>query len=156
MKQLTAAGIRTQMRVDPVLPGLTDDERTFEGLCRAARDAGVREMAASVLFLRPALMRTLRQASVATAEVGRCLAPFANSQRLAIHAERSFVTALPAREREQILQRLERVAAGHGITVKRCACKNPDLASGSCSLAGAFRSERPMVESSLFHRPQAF
>jgi DNA repair photolyase len=152
MKQLTGSGIKTQIRLDPILPALTDDEKTFRQLCRAAADAGVNDVAASVLFLRPAVMRRLHQASEASAAVARCLAAFADARRLAIHAERSSVIALPWQERERIFSRLENIASGHGLAVKRCACKNPDIASGTCSIAGDLRRERASTEATLFAR----
>jgi DNA repair photolyase len=150
MKQLTESGIKTQMRIDPILPALTDDERTFGEVCRSAMDAGVTDIAASVLFLRPALLRRLLQASATSAAVARCLGAFSDPQRIAIHAERSSVTALPLQERERIFQRLENVAALHGMTVKRCACKNPDIASGTCSIAGEWQRACATTEATLF------
>ncbi|NIM06760.1 MAG: hypothetical protein GTN65_14345 [Armatimonadetes bacterium] len=107
-------------------------------------------MAASVLFLRPAVMRRLLQASAASAAVAGCLAAFSNPQRIAIHAERSSVTALPLQERERVFHRLENVAAGHGLTVKRCACKNPNISSGMCSIAGEWQRTRARAEVTLF------
>lgn len=150
MRQLTESGIKTQIRLDPILPAVTDDEGTFREVCRAAADAGVNDVAASVLFLRPAVIRRLVQASEANAAVARCLAEFADARRLAIHAERSSVIALPLEERERIFERVDNVASGHGLAVKRCACKNPDLASGTCSIAGDFRRTRATTERTLF------
>jgi len=69
---------------------------------------------------------------------------------MAIHAERSSVTALPRQERERIFRRLENVAARCGLTVKRCACKNPDLATGTCSIAGEFRRTHTAAGTTLF------
>ena len=150
VKQLTDSGIKTQMRLDPILPSVTDDERTFHGLCSGAREAGVTDMAASVLFLRPAVTRRLRQASASSAPVARCLESFADGQQMGIHAERSSVIALPTEPRERIFRRLERIATGYGLAVKRCACKNPDLASGTCSIAGDLRRTRATSETILF------
>ena len=150
IKRLAASGVKTQMRLDPILPAVTDDERTFDELCRSVREAGVADIAASVLFLRPAVTRRLVQASEASAALARCLEAFSNAQRMAIHAERSSVIALPREERERIFRRLENVAAHYGMVVKRCACKNPDLSSGTCSIAGDLRRTRATTEATLF------
>ncbi|UCD56754.1 MAG: radical SAM protein, partial [Candidatus Hydrogenedentota bacterium] len=40
LRQLAESGIETQIRIDPILPSLTDNERTFRDICRAATDAG--------------------------------------------------------------------------------------------------------------------
>ena len=150
LKRLSESGIRTQIRVDPIMPELTDDPATFEELCSAASSAGVKDAAASALFLRPAPVQRLRQEAQTNPAIARCLAAFSNAQRIAIHAKRSSVTALSAGERELIFQRFESVAARYGITVRRCACKNPDIATGSCSIAGEWRHKHAESSRTLF------
>jgi DNA repair photolyase len=59
-ERLVEAGIGTAVRVDPILPGLTDDERTLAQLCAAVSRTGVTEIAASTLYLRPAVAASLR------------------------------------------------------------------------------------------------
>ena len=61
---------------------------------------------------------------------------FAQRTHLAIHAENSSVTGLPVDARRGILDRLKAIATERGVTVCTCACKNPDLAKGSCRIAG--------------------
>lgn len=141
MKRLADSGIKTQLRIDPILPAVTDDEQTFEELCRTTAECGVSQIAASLLFLRPAPLRRLGTAAKSSPVVARCLARFETSQRLAIHAEDSSVTALPAIERETTFQRLEQCATRHGLTVRRCSCKNPDIAKGTCSIAGEWQRQ---------------
>jgi DNA repair photolyase len=150
LRDLNAGGIRTQIRIDPILPGLTDTSETFERLCAAASNAGVKDAAASSLFIRPAPLRKLREAAATNALAAKCLAAFHDARRLAIHAERSTVTALPACEREKVFRRLEQVAERFSISVKRCACKNPDIATGICSIGGDWTSKKPQSELCLF------
>jgi DNA repair photolyase len=138
MKRLSKGGIKVQVRLDPILPEVTDDEQTFDSLCRVSSACDVRQMAASPLFLRQAPMRRLADAAKDSPLVAQCLKRFESAQRLAIHAERSSVRALAAVEREGIFQRLEGIARGYGMTVKRCACKNPDIAAGTCGIAGEY------------------
>lgn len=45
-------------RIDPILPGLSDSE---DALCAALVPAGVRRVAASVLFLGPAVIGSLKR-----------------------------------------------------------------------------------------------
>jgi DNA repair photolyase len=53
VRALVDAGLPAGIFVIPVLPGLTDGEADLEALARAARDAGARWFAGSVLFLMP-------------------------------------------------------------------------------------------------------
>jgi DNA repair photolyase len=54
---LIGAGVPVEARLDPILPGVTDGEECLEPLCAALAATGVRMIAASVLFLRPAVIR---------------------------------------------------------------------------------------------------
>ncbi len=150
LKQLTAHGINAQVRIDPILPKVADEEETFDALCRGIQDAGVSELASSVLFLRPRLTQRLRQAAETSEMVAECLAAFRHSQWLALGMEHSSATVLPAQERERILSRLEQAAERYGMSVRRCACKNPDIASGTCAGGGGWRQMQRAGELTLF------
>ena len=47
---LAKAGLRTQVRLDPILPGLTDDEDKLRPLVKAIAETGVKKVAASILL----------------------------------------------------------------------------------------------------------
>jgi hypothetical protein len=64
---------------------------------------------------------------------------FAGSERLAIHAGNSRVAALPASARIEIMERLKSIAHRYGLQVLVCACKNPDISSGSCHISGRWQ-----------------
>jgi len=136
-KSFVDAEITTQVRVDPVLPGITDSYDSLDGLCMEIADAGVKRIAASVLFLRPAIVESLRRNLHSRQELESLLRQYEGAGRLSIHAEHSSVIALPIEARQTIYQRLRMIAEKHGLTALLCNCKNPDLASDSCSIAGA-------------------
>ncbi|HEY4759129.1 MAG TPA: hypothetical protein VIH42_00975, partial [Thermoguttaceae bacterium] len=46
------------------------------------------------------------------------------------------VSALPASARLEIMDRLKSIAHRYGLDVLVCACKNPDISSGSCHISG--------------------
>jgi DNA repair photolyase len=135
-KRLAQAGIQTRVRLDPVLPGLTDDEESLQSLCAALADAGVKQIAVSALFLRPAIVGSLKRTAENREWSRALLKGFEPAEKMRIQAENSMVLALGVEEREKIYGRIRRIAEGQGIKVKVCACKNPDLATGTCSIAG--------------------
>ncbi|MCY2928218.1 MAG: radical SAM protein [Planctomycetota bacterium] len=141
---LVAGGIRTQVRLDPILPGVTDDRGTLSDLLAALAQAGVDCVAASTLFLRPALANALK-AALPEEECRKLLGHFKPADRLAIHAEHSTVTALPLGLRREILTRVADVARRHGLHVNVCACKNPDLPSQCCGIAGDWPADGPQA-----------
>jgi DNA repair photolyase len=56
--QLREAGIAVGVNAMPILPGLTDREKDLDALARAARDAGAQWIAANVVFLTHASLRS--------------------------------------------------------------------------------------------------
>jgi DNA repair photolyase len=149
IERLIAAGIETHARLDPILPGVTDDAPTLEMLFAELARRGVTQSAASVLFLRPAIMHILKRELQDTRYLDVLLRHFSRCSRFGIHAERSAVTALPQATREQIYAKVRLIAKRHGITVRICACKNPDIAAGSCLIAGRWEkhieNEQPVL-----------
>jgi DNA repair photolyase len=148
---LIAAGIETQARFDPIIPGVKDDDATIDRLCTELARRGICRIAASTLFLRPVILQSLQRALHGTPLLDRMLQPFASRQRLGIHAEGSSVTALPPVMREAMYGRIRTIAERHGITMRICACKNPDIASGSCQITGRWdNSQVRQLQPKLF------
>jgi DNA repair photolyase len=58
VRELRRAGISVGVNAMPVLPGITDRQQDLDALVRAARDAGAQWVAANVVFLMPASLRT--------------------------------------------------------------------------------------------------
>ncbi len=146
--ELIGAGVAIEARLDPILPGISDGEDCLEPLCAALARIGVRKLAASVLFLRPAVIGSLRRHVKDKPMLNRMLDHFADRESLAIHAGNSRVTALTASARLEILERLKSIAHRYGLEVLVCACKNPDISSGSCHISGrwqpALRADRQL------------
>jgi DNA repair photolyase len=137
--ELTAAHIPVEARLDPILPGVTDGTDRLDPLCAALARTGVHRIAASVLFLRPAVIGSLRRHLSDKLLLNRLLDSFAGGDSLAIHAGNSRVRALPTSARVEILERLKSIAHRHGLEVLVCACKNPDISSGPCHISGRWR-----------------
>jgi DNA repair photolyase len=141
IRELLAHGVATRARLDPILPGATDDPDALHALCAALAAVGVRELSASTLFLRPAVLGSLRNGLGRSRRLRRLLAAFEQGKRLVLPARPGFagcpspVLALPAARRRRIYDWLTAIAAQYAIAVHVCGCKNPDLAAGSCNFA---------------------
>lgn len=132
--RLRAAGIPVTVRLDPILPEVTDSSETFDALCSATARLGVQKLAASVLFLRSGfasrLARHFSKCDVPadlSSRLAALLARFRAARPLAIHAGTSQTSALPLPERLAIFARLATSAARNSQTLHLCTCKNPDL-----------------------------
>lgn len=135
-ERLADARIPAEVRLDPIVPGITDSIESLGTLLRAIRSAGIRQIAVSALFLRPCLLRRSKPD-----DGGQILRKvqtqfYEGAERLRIHAERSEVLALPKGAREDLYARVRDLAEKVGLVVKVCGCKNPDISNGTCNIAG--------------------
>lgn len=142
-RTLVEAEIPTEVRLDPILPGITDTAECLYLLCREIAASGVRRIASGVLFLRPAVLQSLKQ------HLGSSHLLFSNFEqviRLSIHAERSTVFDLPSEKRRLIYERVGEIARQFGLDVAVCGCKNPDLRARTCNIAGKWPGEESLFE----------
>ena len=149
--RLVRAGVATTARLDPLVPDLTDTEENLRPLLAELRRRGVRTVAASYLFLRPALAPRI-------AETLRILTGWSHAagdwrwHRFADGVGGGRMIGPEAR-RERFW-RLRALAAARGIEVRVCACKNPDLPfARDCRIAGPEPAAGRHAEAPLFGTP---
>jgi len=138
MEALIAGGVPTEARLDPILPTLTDAPDSADRLFAALAQVGVRRAATGVLFLRPAIVESLRRNVPDKEMLARLLGAYRERERIGIRANGSSAQTLPPEARRRIFARMREAAAAHNIELSVCACKNPDLARGSCNIAGTW------------------
>lgn len=148
MEALITGGVPTEARLDPVLPGLTDD-RSADRLFAALAQVGVKRAAIGVLFLRPAIVGSLRRNVPDKEVLARLLSAYRQRHQIGIRANGSSVQTLSLEARREIFARMAEAAAAHRIEQSICACKNPDLARGSCNIAGAWPKRQPSAAQPL-------
>jgi len=127
---LLAAGIETQVRVDPVIPFVTDTPGEAESLFRVLGRRGVRKVSLSYLHLRPAIQRQLR-VELPPLHQKIMESCYQNQDWLEVGLSTK-TKLLPRRLREVGYMRIKEVARSHGISAVICSCKNPDLQGETC------------------------
>jgi len=159
ISRLKDVGVSVSVRADPLIHGVTDGGSDLTFLMAACRERGVTDVAASYLFLRPAVTAGLRRHVADGSLVERILAPYAQGCRFALRGGAGGGLALPEAIRRAAFERMERLAAVHALAVQVCGCKNPDVASGRCHLvreAGGRQCARPPEPATdLFGEPLA-
>ena len=137
IERLVQSRVRTMARLDPLIPFLTDTDEGLSALLDRVARAGAKAIALNYLFLRAALrgklLSALRKGMDSTAEL-RDL--FSRGVNLAIFGERHRILALPTDYRRTNYGRITRLAESHGLRTHLCGCKNPDLTSERCRIAG--------------------
>lgn len=132
IRSLVASGVHTTARLDPLIPDLTDTEANLVPLLGALRCAGVREVAASYLFLRPGFAAKLTaqlQANMAGA------APRSWTHE-PFDGDCTGGVMIAREERQRRFAMLGALGDSMGIRVRLCRCENPELAGAGCEIAG--------------------
>jgi len=124
--ELRQRGLRVQVAVEPLLPGLTDRRENLAALLEALAAAGVREITASYAFLRPGLAASLAAALEANGLDGALPEAYARGPLLRTPGL-SAARLLPKARRQRGYAALMALAAEYDITVRVCGTTNPDF-----------------------------
>ncbi len=138
MEKMVAGGIPTEARLVPVLPGITDGVGSVDKLVSSIADAGVKRMAVSTLFLRPAITESLRRGVSNRKMLEDLFSLYENSRRIATRAEHSSIFPLPLETRQAVYARFREAADKRGVEMSICACMNPDILAGTCNISGTW------------------
>jgi len=112
---------------------LTDTDANLSGLLFELERRKVRHAAASYLFLRPPFAGHLAEQIQRMEELHASVAQWDwRSMAAGVGGGQMMGT----QERRNRFSRLEVLAARYGISIHVCTCKNPDLASLGCQIAG--------------------
>jgi DNA repair photolyase len=158
---LVRLGVHTTVRLDPLIPGLTDSDDNLLSLLRALSQSGIREAAASYLFLRPQFARRIQPllsasppahaphppSPSATASGAASVPPPADAAQppwlyQQFSDDSGGGTMLPPAERATRLARLEALGHTLGIRIRPCRCKDPEFATAPCGITGPPPSPR--------------
>ncbi len=134
VERLREVGVNVSVRADPLIHGVTDGDGDVVALMAASRERGVTDLAASYLFLRPAIAASLKRHVADRALVERVLTPYTEGVRFCLRGGAGGGLALPEAIRRAGFERLRRLAAEQGMHVHVCGCKNPDVSSDRCHL----------------------
>lgn len=140
---LIAGGVPAEARLDPILPGLADHPGSLHRHFAALAQVGARRAAAGVLFLRPAIVESPRRNVTDKAMLRTLLDGYRNGQQAVMRGAEFPIHNLSSEARREIFARVGDAAAAYGIELSICACKNPDIARGSCNIAGTWPRRSP-------------
>ncbi|MGE5259023.1 MAG: SPL family radical SAM protein [Hyphomicrobiales bacterium] len=128
---LRAAGVEVEVRVDPIIPFLTDDAQCIRSLFAAVAERGVRRVTLSYLHLRPAIFEQLRHElpGVEFALLRTCF----ETRPWSVVGASARSKLIPAPLRRKGYARFREIADEFDLIPLVCACKNPDLPAQLCS-----------------------
>ncbi|TVL99858.1 MAG: hypothetical protein CV087_16570 [Candidatus Brocadia sp. WS118] len=151
IKQLCAIGIVPEVKLDPLIPGVTDTEANLSALFKALRGLGVNSTGMNYLFLRPQIKKNLYKELRNTPFLQKILEYYQTGMSLNLLAEQSRVTALAVEYRKQAYEHISQWAKDFGIDAYVCGCKNPDITEEPlCGMNWGKRFEKFSGQKRLF------
>ncbi len=136
IERLIRFGIETEVRLDPILPELTDDPATLDNLFHTLSELGVKRVALNVLYLRPVLFGVLRERIADKHVRDRLIGRYVPGLKIRVCNDRFSQIALPKAQREEIFGRAITLAHAYGLECHCCGCMNPDISNENCNLTG--------------------
>ncbi|MFQ5963377.1 MAG: radical SAM protein [Candidatus Scalinduaceae bacterium] len=127
ISSLINIGITPEIKLDPLIPGLTDTINNLEPLFKVLKSLGVKSAGINYLFLRPTIYKNIRNTLGHTVALNRISRAFDSSVVLSLLANRSKVRALNPHFRAKQHRRISLLAERYGISTHLCGCKNPDV-----------------------------
>lgn len=128
--ELSRAGVSREIRMDPLIPGLTDNPACFAETMRLASEHGIRHGVMSYLFLRRGNMGRL---STRHGEWDfRKMVSTVFTQKIEHYCGNNDIRVPSTEYRRDKYKELQAIGAAFGITLGLCACKNPDMAEACC------------------------
>jgi len=127
IEQLCAIGITPEVKLDPLIPGITDTQSNLTALFKMLQEFGVISTGINYLFLRPQIKKNLYKALGKTPFLPKIMEHYQNSKPINLLAEQSRVVALDVEYRKQSYEQISEWARTFGIYAYVCGCKNPDI-----------------------------
>jgi DNA repair photolyase len=150
IRNLKKVGISPEIRIDPIIPFVTDTEEEMESLFIRLKALGVKRVTLSYLHLRPAIQQQLMQELSPLHQ--RVIESCFRTQEWKTVGSSSKTKLLPRPIRERGYERMRKIAERLGITALICQCKNPDLRADLCGSGrvGAVLKRRSPAQLPLF------
>ena len=128
ISELIKRGINTEVRMDPIIPGLTDSCNQLNVYCKAMKDYDVKSIVLNYLLLRNMIKKNLKNALSATC-FNKIIALYKSGKKMALKAPNSRALVLDTVYRKRSYEKISNIAGSYNINTYVCGCKNLDIAN---------------------------
>jgi len=133
--RLAEIGVTASLRADPLIYGVTDHDTGLDQMFSEVSSRGIRDVTVSYLFLRPAIVGSLKRNIHNGDLLAQIIKPFGKAQAPAIRGKGTGgATQLPLEIRRANIERIRTIGDRHNLRFKVCGCKNADVTSSKCHL----------------------
>ncbi len=128
---LKKTGIDVSIRIDPLVPSVTDSQKDIHTLLGAIKLSGIEEVALSCLVMRPAIEEFFRESL--PERISRKILGYYRGQPYQRVITSARTKLLPLPYRKVLYRKTLSIAHTLGLKVRICGCKNPDLPWQDCN-----------------------
>ncbi len=151
IERLCAVNILPEVKLDPLIPGVTDTRINLTGLFKTLQGFGISSASINYLFLRPQIKKNLYKGLENSTFLANILKHYKKAHPLNLLAERSHVVALNVQYRKRAYEQISEYAKAFGIDAYVCGCKNPDITEEPlCGTNWGKHFERASKQKQLF------
>lgn len=127
IEQLLSIEILPEVKLDPLIPGITDTEANLTALFQELQAFGINSTSINYLFLRPQIKKNLYRSLGNTPLLPKIMECYRTGRSVNLLAEHSRIFALDVSYRRQAYEQISALAKSFGISAYVCGCKNPDI-----------------------------
>ncbi len=127
IRQLQAAGVNVEVRIEPLIPALTDIDLNLHRLFDDLAPYAPLRAPVSYMFLRGHNEENLRDAFNRGAAFQRVLSYYDLGYKVQLENDNAEIRVLPPKYRTEKYAEIRAMAEPLGIDAFMCSCKNPDL-----------------------------
>ncbi|MEP9411085.1 MAG: radical SAM protein [Candidatus Brocadia sp.] len=151
IERLCSIGIVPEVKLDPLIPGLTDTAANLTALFKSLQGFGINSTGINYLFLRPQIEKNLCKALGKTPFLPKILEYYQDGKSINLLAEQSRVVALDVEYRKRAYEQISGLAKDFGIYAYVCGCKNPDITEEPlCGTNWSQHFEKSLSQKRLF------
>jgi DNA repair photolyase len=144
IRNLINAGIETSVRIDPIIPNITDSEGEIEHLIKRLKVNGIKSISVSHLVMRPSIINQF--VKELPFRIAKELIRLYKGQPWQKVITSARTRLLPQEIRVNTYKMTKDFAKRYGIDCHTCGCKNPDLQWEFCSPWVDFLETTPLDE----------
>ncbi len=156
INSLTDIGILPEIKLDPLIPGLTDSVDNLDPLFKMLGGSGIKSVGLNYLFLRPIIHKNICNALKHTKALKKISQAFCDNIDLKLLASKSRVRALNLNFRQKQYKSISSLAKQYSIKTYVCGYKNPDVTEDlTCKAISQKYFDKKALQYQLFGNQQS-
>lgn len=127
IQELISRGINTEVRMDPIIPGITDNSKDLNKYFKTMGGLNIKSVVLNYLLLRNLIKSNLKKAMSQKNLFEKTITHYESGKKVSLKAENSKAFALNTLTRKRNYQMIANIAASYNVNTYVCGCKNIDI-----------------------------